>query len=100
MRQAAEILRESHIAPQFHGFVEGHDIAAGTTDVIVTDGFTGNVALKTGEGALKLIGDLLRQVFTSSIAARIAYLLARPGARPAARVAGPAPLQRRRHARA
>ena len=79
LRQAADVLRASNIAPQFHGFVEGHDIAAGTTDVIVTDGFTGNVALKTGEGALKLIGGLLRQVFSSSIAARIGYLLARPG---------------------
>ena len=79
LRDAAEILRESHIGPQFRGFVEGHDIAAGTTDVVVTDGFTGNVALKTGEGALKLIGDLLRQVFTSSIAAKLAYVLARPG---------------------
>jgi len=79
LRQAAEILRASHIGPQFHGFVEGHDIAAGTTDVVVTDGFTGNVALKNGEGALKLIGDLLRQVFSSGIAAKIAYLLARPG---------------------
>ena len=66
LRQAADVLRASHIGPQFHGFVEGHDIAAGTTDVIVTDGFTGNVALKTGEGALKLIGGLLRQVFTGS----------------------------------
>ena len=44
---------QSQIGPQFHGFVEGHDIAAGTTDVVVTDGFTGNVALKTGEGALQ-----------------------------------------------
>ena len=79
LRRAADILRDSHIAPQFHGFVEGHDIAAGTTDVIVTDGFTGNIALKTGEGALKLIGQLLRQVFSSGIAARLAYLLARPG---------------------
>src|SRR5690242_4379808 len=79
LRLAAEALRSSHIAPQFVGFVEGHDITAGTTDVVVTDGFTGNVALKTGEGALKLIGDLLRQVFTSSLAARLAYLLARPG---------------------
>lgn len=79
VRQAAEILRESHIGPQFHGFVEGHDIAAGTTDVVVSDGFTGNVALKTAEGALKLMGDLLRQVFMSSLASRIAYLLARPG---------------------
>jgi len=79
VREAADILRRSHIAPQFHGFVEGHDITAGTTDVVVTDGFTGNVALKTGEGALKLIGDLLRQVFSSGITAKIAYLLAKPG---------------------
>lgn len=78
VRSAAEVLRDSHIGPQFRGFVEGHDITAGTTDVIVTDGFTGNVALKTGEGALKLMRDLLRQVFTSSIPARIGYLLARP----------------------
>jgi len=79
LRNAAEMLRRSHLAPQFHGFVEGNDITAGTTDVIVTDGFTGNVALKTGEGALKLVGQLLRQVFSNGIAARIAYLLARPG---------------------
>ena len=79
VRQAADILRESHLAPQFHGFVEGHDITAGTTDVIVTDGFTGNVALKTGEGALKLMGDMLRQVFSSSLRGRLGYLLARPG---------------------
>ena len=78
LRLAAETLRASHIAPQFVGFVEGHDIAAGTTDVVVTDGFTGNVALKTGEGALKLIGDLLRQVFRSSLTAKLAYLLLRP----------------------
>jgi len=79
VRDAAEILRTSHLAPQFHGFVEGHDIAAGTVDVVVTDGFTGNVALKTGEGALKLMGEFLKQVFTSGIIAKIAYLLVRPG---------------------
>ena len=79
LRRAADVLRASHIAERFQGFVEGHDIAAGTTDVIVTDGFTGNVALKTGEGALKLMGGLLRQVFTSSLSAKIAYLLARTG---------------------
>jgi glycerol-3-phosphate acyltransferase PlsX len=78
VRHAAEVLRDSHIGPQFRGFVEGHDITAGTTDVVVTDGFTGNVALKTGEGALKLMRDLLRQVFTSSVPARMGYLLARP----------------------
>lgn len=78
VREAAEVLRQSPLAAQFFGFVEGHDIAAGTTDVIVTDGFTGNIALKTGEGTLKLISELLRQVFRSSLAARLAYLLARP----------------------
>ncbi|MFO1024123.1 MAG: phosphate acyltransferase PlsX [Acetobacteraceae bacterium] len=79
VRDAAEILRGSYLAPQFHGFVEGHDIAAGTVDVVVTDGFTGNVALKTGEGALKLMGEFLKLVFTSGIIAKIAYLLVRPG---------------------
>jgi glycerol-3-phosphate acyltransferase PlsX len=79
LRRAADLLRASHIGPRFTGFVEGHDIAAGTVDVITTDGFTGNVALKTGEGALKLMGGLLRQVFTSGLLAKLAYLLARPG---------------------
>ncbi|MBY0337108.1 MAG: phosphate acyltransferase PlsX [Acetobacteraceae bacterium] len=78
VRQAAEVLRDGHAGLNFQGFVEGHDIAAGTVDVIVTDGFTGNVALKTGEGALKLMRDLLKQVFTSSVPARMGYLLARP----------------------
>jgi glycerol-3-phosphate acyltransferase PlsX len=78
VRQAAEMLRRSHYAPQFHGFVEGGDITAGTTDVIVTDGFTGNVALKTGEGALQLVSGLLKGVFTGSLAGKLAYLLARP----------------------
>ena len=86
VRAAAEILRDSHVGAQFRGFIEGHDITAGTVDVVVTDGFTGNVALKTGEGALKLMRDLLRQVFTSSVPARLGYLLA-------ARMDGPAALQ-------
>lgn len=76
---AAAALRESPIAAQFHGFVEGHDIAAGTVDVVVTDGFTGNVALKTGEGALKLVRDMLKRVFTSGALARIGYVFARGG---------------------
>ncbi len=79
VQKAAEILRASHLAAQFHGFVEGDDIPGGTTDVVVTDGFTGNVALKMGEGALKLVFSLLRQVFSNSLAGRIAYVLARPG---------------------
>ncbi len=79
VQKAAEILRASHLAPQFHGFVEGDDIPGGTTDVVVTDGFTGNVALKMGEGALKLVFTLLKQVFSNSLAGRLAYVLARPG---------------------
>lgn len=79
VRQAAEVLRLSHVAPNFRGFVEGHDITAGTVDVVVTDGFTGNVALKTGEGAFKLVGDLLRQIFRGSLLGKLAYLLAKPG---------------------
>ena len=77
LRAASNTLRESPIAGQFYGFVEGHDIAAGTVDVVVTDGFTGNVALKTGEGALKLVGDLLRQVFSAGPFAKMGYLFAR-----------------------
>jgi glycerol-3-phosphate acyltransferase PlsX len=79
LRVAAATLRESPIGAQFHGFIEGHDIAAGTVDVVVTDGFTGNVALKTGEGALKLVSDLLKRVFTSGPLAKAGYLLARGG---------------------
>jgi glycerol-3-phosphate acyltransferase PlsX len=79
LRSAAATLRESPIGKQFYGFVEGHDIAAGTVDVVVTDGFTGNVALKTGEGALKLVGELLKRVFNSGPFARAGYILARGG---------------------
>jgi glycerol-3-phosphate acyltransferase PlsX len=79
IRQAADMLRATHLAGQFFGFVEGHDITAGTVDIVVSDGFSGNVALKMGEGALKLVGDLLKQVFASSFSARLGYLLARPG---------------------
>ena len=64
---------------RFVGNIEGRDLLDAPVDVIVTDGFTGNIALKTGEGALKLMGQLLRQVFSAGIASRIGYLLARPG---------------------
>ena len=67
LRNAAEVLRNSPLSGQFYGFVEGHDITAGTTDVVVTDGFTGNIALKTGEGALKLVFHLLKQVYSSGL---------------------------------
>ncbi|MXV44627.1 phosphate acyltransferase PlsX [Saccharibacter sp. 17.LH.SD] len=79
LRQAAEALRGSVLGKQFSGFVEGHDITAGVVDVVVTDGFTGNVALKTGEGALKLAFGLLKSVFKTNWLTKIGYLLVKPG---------------------
>jgi glycerol-3-phosphate acyltransferase PlsX len=63
------------------GFVEGHDIFSGEVDVVVTDGFTGNVALKTMEGAAQLIGDTLREEFTRDVARKLGALAARPSLR-------------------
>ncbi|WP_375553556.1 phosphate acyltransferase PlsX [Roseovarius mucosus] len=60
----------------FVGFVEGRDLPSTKCDVIVTDGFTGNVALKTGEGIAKLIADLLREAFAYSFLSRLASVLA------------------------
>ncbi len=66
------------------GFVEGDDIFSGAVDVVVTDGFTGNVALKTMEGVAGLIADRMRQEFQASWADRLAGLIARPVLRRAA----------------
>jgi glycerol-3-phosphate acyltransferase PlsX len=62
----------------YAGFVEGGDIFGGEVDVVVTDGFTGNVALKTMEGVARLIGHRLRREFTASLPAKLAGLAARP----------------------
>lgn len=78
VRMAASILRERPIPGAFRGYVEGNDIMAGDVDVIVTDGFSGNIALKTAEGTAKFMATLLRHAFTSSWLARIGYLFARP----------------------
>ena len=77
LRTAAAQLRETPLPGKFYGFIEGNDIAAGTVDVIVTDGFTGNVALKTAEGTAKLYAEFLRRTFESSLLAKIGYILAR-----------------------
>ncbi|MFI4948681.1 MAG: phosphate acyltransferase PlsX [Alphaproteobacteria bacterium] len=77
VRGASARLRGSMTPIRFYGFIEGDDIAAGTVDVIVTDGFTGNVALKTIEGVAKLFGESLRASFHHSLSARLGYLLAR-----------------------
>jgi phosphate acyltransferase len=78
VKEAAAILQEAHLPIKFHGFVEGDDIGAGTVDVIVTDGFTGNIALKTAEGTAKLFGHFLKQALTSSMLASCGALLAKP----------------------
>jgi len=79
VRGAAQILRAAtHLPGTFHGFIEGDDIARGIVDVVVTDGFTGNVALKSIEGTVKLYGHFLRHSFKSSWMAGLGYLMARP----------------------
>ena len=78
LKEAYELIGDHAEAADFDfvGFVEGGDIPGSVADVIVTDGFTGNVAIKTGEGTASLIGDLLREAFRFSPLSRLAYLLA------------------------
>lgn len=76
VKEAAQMLREAKLPMRFHGFVEGDDISKGTVDVVVTDGYTGNIALKTAEGTVRLIVEFLRAAMRSSILSRLGYLLA------------------------
>ncbi len=78
VRTAAVALRDGSLPIKFYGFVEGNDIAAGTVDVVVSDGFTGNIALKSAEGVAKMYSRFLRDAFSSSLLARLGYLLAKP----------------------
>lgn len=77
IRSAASILSAVPFPGKYVGFIEGNDITKGTVDVVVTDGFTGNVALKTAEGVGKLSKDLMTQAFKSSPLAMLGYLLSR-----------------------
>ncbi|MDR3449879.1 MAG: phosphate acyltransferase PlsX [Alphaproteobacteria bacterium] len=77
VRIAASILRERPIPGRLLGFVEGNDITAGTVDVVVTDGFSGNIALKAIEGTAHLMSHFLKQAFKSSLLAKGGYLLSR-----------------------
>ncbi len=78
VKEAGRLLREQ---PQpdlvYHGFVEGNDIGAGTVDVVVVEGFSGNIALKTAEGTAKQIASYLRAAMGRTWRARLGYLLAR-----------------------
>ncbi len=80
IKQAAELLRAAAAAGlvNFHGNVEGNDIFRGTTDIVVCDGFVGNVALKTAEGAAAMLTDLLRQEFERNALSKLAALAALP----------------------
>jgi glycerol-3-phosphate acyltransferase PlsX len=78
LREASIVLRSSHLDMEFKGFIEGDDIAMGTVDVVVTDGFTGNVALKTIEGTAKLFAEFLKAAIRSSWLAKIGMILAKP----------------------
>lgn len=76
VKQAGELLRASHL--NFYGNVEGNDIYKGTTDLVVCDGFVGNVALKTSEGLAQMIRQFLTVEFKRNIFTRIAALFAMP----------------------
>jgi len=78
VREANRILREGKIDLDYRGFVEGDDITRGGVDVIVTDGFTGNVALKAMEGVGRFVLNELRGALTSGPLASLGALLARP----------------------
>jgi phosphate acyltransferase len=80
IKQAAELLRAAaeggHL--NFHGNVEGNDIFKGTTDIVVCDGFVGNVLLKTAEGLAGMLSGFIREEFTRSLAAKLAAVVAMP----------------------
>lgn len=78
VRRASARLKESSLSIDFGGFVEGHDVTNGAADVVVTDGFTGNVALKIAEGTAAMFTGALRDAFASTWRGRLGYLIARP----------------------
>ncbi len=78
VRRAAEVLRAADLPLEFYGFVEGNDIAEGTVDVVVADGFSGNVALKTAEGTASMYSGFLRATFRRSLFSKLGYWLAKP----------------------
>ena len=79
IREAASVLRaQTHLPLAFTGFVEGDKLARGDHDVIVCDGFAGNIALKTVEGTARFVADLLKRAFASSTRSKIGFLISRP----------------------
>lgn len=80
VRDADALLRDAGLSMNYQGFVEGNDISLGKTNVVVTDGFTGNVALKTAEGTARLVGGWVREALTSSLVAKAGAFLLSLGA--------------------
>ena len=81
VRDAAELIRGSNVSDSFHGYVEGDDIVEGTVDVVVADGFCGNIALKSIEGTAKLFVELLKKSFKNNIFSKLGYLLSQKSIR-------------------
>ena len=79
VRRAAELLKSSGLDLDYRGFVEGNDISEGTVDIVVTDGFSGNIALKTAEGTARLVSAFVKQALTSSPLAKAGALIASGG---------------------
>jgi phosphate acyltransferase len=79
VREAHEWIRAAGLDLDYRGFVEGDDISAGLVDVVVTDGFTGNVALKTGEGVARMLSSHVRAAFSDSLMAKAGAVLAMDG---------------------
>lgn len=78
VREAGQILRAAALQYlDYHGFVEGDDLGRGTVDVVVTEGFSGNIALKTAEGTARQIAEYLRSAMGRTLMARLGYLLAK-----------------------
>ncbi|MEM7197573.1 MAG: phosphate acyltransferase PlsX [Pseudomonadota bacterium] len=77
VRAARDILQAAEVLHDFRGFVEGTDISEGKIDVFVTDGFTGNLILKSAEGTAKLIAHYLREALANSLGGKLLYLLGR-----------------------
>jgi glycerol-3-phosphate acyltransferase PlsX len=75
---AAQLRAASGLSLSFEGFVEADKINRGQTDVVVTDGFSGNIALKSIEGTARFVTDLLRAAFTSSFRSKVGFLVSRP----------------------
>jgi len=77
VREAGAILREAEMPTMnYHGFVEGDDLGKGTVDVVVTEGFAGNIALKTAEGTAKQIAEYLRAAMSRTLSAKLGYVFA------------------------